>query len=635
MYMFIVYSLVIFIISSGIGKLITKKEKGLLKEIAAPIGFIVFFAVLQLGYYPMQYLQASSNIVHIYTAIITTVFFILTITKIRKEDFSFLKRYEFYVLIILIFAVIKVLPANEAGDDSFYMPLIMENAKTENINSINPRSGWNWNVDEMYKYQGYYLFQSSLYGLQSNIFNSIDDIFVTFRTTMTFLSIIMMAIIIVATKKEWKIKGFIGVILTLFSILLIGTLELSHVYWGSFNLFVIGIPVYLLTFYKYLTDTENNSYKYLLAIIGLGLNSLASTSLFLQVFIIFSFFVYSVREKKFNILDYLIIMLPNFLYAILFINKPIFFIPVGIMYCIIGFSKRFQDTINSFINKYIYKYLFIIPFIFLILGLLLKLDFSWNIYRLSKVILIFNITMAIGITYLDIKTKKIGPLEFAFVMFILFFFNPLVAPFVSKYFTSEVVYYRLFYITKNPVMIILIFYRFYLYIKDKNKVLEKLYIAGICLLLLRYSYILAGKTILEPTYYKGYNYILRQDQDSKELGQFLRNNEDKYEGNNVVSIYFSPRQYSLNYYLDNYRYPNDTKYINEENDAFIKFLYYNDDANKEDMYNFKNKMIKESTNLVITYTDKTGKIDELVDFDFEKIYKNSTYTAYKFNYNKK
>ena len=73
MYMFIVYSLAIFIISCGMGKLIIKKE-GILKDISAPIGFIIFFAVLQLGYYPMQYSQVISTVVHIYTAIITVIF---------------------------------------------------------------------------------------------------------------------------------------------------------------------------------------------------------------------------------------------------------------------------------------------------------------------------------------------------------------------------------------------------------------------------------------------------------------------------------------------------------------------------------------------------------------------------------
>lgn len=290
MYMFIVYSLTIFIVSCGIGKLIIKKE-GILKDISVPIGFVIFFSILQLGYYPMQYLQVSSTVVHIYTAIITIGALIYGCTKLKIKDFSFLKRYEFYILIILIFVVIKVLPANEAGDDSFYMPLIMENAKTEQINSVNPRTGWDWNVDEIYKYQGYYLFNSSMYGLQSIICNSTDNIFITFRTTMTFVSVIMMSIILSAIKKEWKIKGIIGIILTVFSIFLTGTLELSHVYWGSFNIFVIGIPIYLLVFYKYLTATDKK-YAYLLAIIGLGLNSLASTSLFLQVLITFSFFVY-------------------------------------------------------------------------------------------------------------------------------------------------------------------------------------------------------------------------------------------------------------------------------------------------------------------------------------------------------
>lgn len=634
MYMFIIYSLVIFIISCGIGKLVTKKEEGILKDISAPIGFVIFFAILQLGYYPMQYFQVSSNVVHIYTAIITIAVLIYAINKVKIKDLSFLKRYEFYILIVLIFAVIKVLPANEAGDDSFYMPLIMENAQTEQINSVNPRTGWDWNVDEIYKYQGYYLFNSSMYGLQSIICDSVDNIFITFRTTMTFVSVIMMAIILSAIKNEWKIKGLIGLILTVFAIFLTGTLELSHVYWGSFNIFVIGIPIYLLVFYRYLT-ADNKKYAYLLAIIGLGLNSLASTSLFLQVLITFSFFIYSVRQKQFNVLDYLIIMIPNFLYAVLFLNKLILFIPIIILYCIFIFYKKIQIITDNFINKYAYKYLFIIPFVFFALGILLKLDFSWNIYRLSKVILIFNITMALAITYLDIKTKQIGPLEFAFVMFVLFFFNPLVAPFVSKYFTSEVVYYRLFYITKNPVMIILIFYRVYLYIKEKNKILKTIYIMGICVLLLRYAYIIAGNTFLEPSYYNKYNYILRQDQDSRNLGRFLKENEDKYGGKNIVSIYFSPRQYSLNYYLNNYRYPNDTKYLNEEKDDFITFLYYNDDATKEDMYNFKNKMIKESTQLVITYKNKAKKIEELVDFEFEKIYEDSTYVVYNFNYDKK
>ncbi len=634
MYMFIIYVLAIFIISCGIGKLVIKKEEGILKDISTPIGFIIFLAILQLGYYPMQYLQVSSNIVHIYTAIITVMFFIYGAAKIRLKDFKFLKRYEFYILLILIFAVIKILPANEAGDDSFYMPLIMENSKTEHINSVNPRTGWEWNVDEVYKYQGYYLFNSSLYGLQDVIFNSVDDIFVSFRTTMTCVSIIMLTIILSAIKKEWKIKGWIEVILTVFSIFLTGTLELSHIYWGSFNIFTIGIPVYLIGFYKYIVE-ENKNYKYLLAIIGLGLNAFASTSLFLQVLIAFSFFIYSVREKKFNVLDYLIIMIPNFFYLTLFLNKLIFLIPIIILYCIIIFNKKLQKIINSIVNKYLYKYLFIIPFIFLILGILLKLDFSWNIYRLSKVILIFNITMALAITYLDIKTKQIGPLEFAFVMFILFFFNPLVAPFVSKYFTSEVVYYRLFYVTKNPVMIILIFYRIYSYIKDKNKILKTIYIMGICTLLFRYAYIIAGNTVLQPTYNIKYNYILRQDEDSRQLGKFLEENENKYGGKNIVSVYFSPRQYTLNYYVNNYRYPNDKKYINEEKDAFITFLYYNENVDQENMYEFKNKMIKENTKLVITYRDKSNKIEELVDFEFNKIFENSTYVLYDFEYKKK
>ena len=81
--------------------ILNKKEE--LKILSVPVGFIIFMGCLQLGYYPMQFFQVSSTIVHIYTAIISVPLFIYGIIKIKKEDFNFLKHYEFYILIILIF----------------------------------------------------------------------------------------------------------------------------------------------------------------------------------------------------------------------------------------------------------------------------------------------------------------------------------------------------------------------------------------------------------------------------------------------------------------------------------------------------------------------------------------------------
>lgn len=491
--MFIIYAFILFVISNGIGKILfSKKEE--LKILSVPVGFIIFMGCLQLGYYPMQFFQVSSTIVHIYTAIISVPLFIYGIIKIKKEDFNFLKHYEFYILIILIFGIIKIIPATDAGDDSFYMPLIMENAQTDKINSINPRNGWEWNVDEFYKYQGYYLFQSSMYRLQNAIFHLTSDIFITFRTTMSLFVIISFALILYGIKSIYKIENKkIGIIITILSILLIGTLELSHLYWGSNLIFIMGIPIYLILLEQYIKNQEKK-YVWIITGMGFGLNAIASTSLFLQTFIIFSFLVYSLKIKKIKIYDYLIMMLPNFIYAVLFLQKYWLMFLVILTY-IIFLNKKVQEMVEKILLKdIIYKLIFILPLILFIIGIILKLDFSWNIYRVGYGTLLANVLVVLAIIYLYIKNKKIDIPQFIFLIYFIFFFNPFVAPFVSEFLTSKVVYYRLFYITKSPFMIITIFYSIYTYIKDKKKMFTYAYVIGIGLLIIRYGAILGSYT---------------------------------------------------------------------------------------------------------------------------------------------
>lgn len=629
--MFIIYVLLLFIISNGIGKTVLRKlEK--IKFLSVPIGFVIFMGVLQLGYYPMQFFQVSSKCIHIYTAILSLFFFAYGIIKTKKDDFYFLKRYEFYILIILIFGVIKILPATDAGDDSFYMPLIIQNAETEKINSINPRSGWSWNVDEFYKYQGYYLFESSLYKVQNFIFNSTDDIFITFRTTMSIFIIITFSIILYGIKKINIIENKkIGFLITILSILVIGTLELSHLYWGSNLIYIVGLPCLLLLLSEYIQDPSSKT-AFTISVLGFGLNAIASSSLFLQIFILICFFILGMKNKNIKIYDYLIMLLPNFIYLVFFVDKIWLFIPIILIYILL-YNKKISEIFNNLFNSNImYIIIFLIPIVMLLLGIVFKLEFSWNIYRVGYGTLLANIMIILAIIYLYIQNKKMETPEFVFLIFFLLFFNPLVAPFVSEYLTSKIVYYRLFYITKSPFMIIAIFYHIYLYIKDKKIIYTYLYIIAMCVLIMRYGYMLAKYTLLEPTYFSKYNYILREDKDSKELGEFLYKNSEKYNKNIVTSMYFSPRQYSLNYYANTYRYPYESRYLNEDKDSFTIFLYNNENITKEDMYNFKNAMHKNKTKIVITYSEKAKKMEELINFNFIKIFENSTYSVYYFDY---
>ena len=176
MLMFIIYALLIFIVSNGVGKLFIKKDSSLYK-LVSPIGFIILMGLLQIVYYPFEYFHLSGNISFIITGIISIILLILGIKNLKKEDFSFLKDYRFYLLLLLLFGIMKIIPSVDATDDEFYFPLIMDNAYNL-VNTIDPLRGIKSIVDPYHAYQGFYLFVSFIYRVQHSIFNSTLDIYV-------------------------------------------------------------------------------------------------------------------------------------------------------------------------------------------------------------------------------------------------------------------------------------------------------------------------------------------------------------------------------------------------------------------------------------------------------------------------
>ena len=360
MFMFITYALILFICSNGLGKLLIKSESNLY-NLKSLLGFLILLAILQIGYYPIQYFNLSSKVHLIWTSIILLITLILGIKSVKKEDFNFLKSYEFYVFLILIFVVIKILPATEAGDDAFYMPFIMDNAYLNEINTVNPRTGNISSIDNVYWYQGYYLLHSLFYRIQHIIFNRSTDIIISFKTTMTFLSAIFLSYIFIFMKNTLKplINKYVYYIISILSLLLVGVLEWSHVYWGSFILFPIFIPLYLILFKNYLQEKDKKN-KYALFIANIGMISLASTSLFLNLIITFGFFMYELWQKKCNAEDYYFILIPCMLYATLILNFLWIFPLLLIVYFVI---LKYKDYIHKIINLNIILYFLTIYYI--------------------------------------------------------------------------------------------------------------------------------------------------------------------------------------------------------------------------------------------------------------------------------
>ncbi len=589
MYMFILYFIIIFVVSNGLGKILLKEDSKFYR-LRSVIGFSMLLLILQLGYYPIQWFRADSLFVHIWTSIVVVPSLVYGFIKLRKADFFFLKHYEFYLILLLVFLVCKIVPLYEAGDDWFYMPLIRENAFTNHINSLNPKTGWDWIVDELYKYQGYYLLSSFIYRIQNIFFSGINSIFISFRTLMSLVFVMFSSILLIDIKLRYQNKSnkwFIYLI-ELCGILLVAHLEWSHIYWGSFSIFTVFIPLYMVLFNEYFKD---NNMKYPLLFVNGALLTLVSSSLFLNVFITFSFFVYSLFAKKVKVEDYYLIMLPTFIYLMFFVNIPCLIILVLLLGVLIF---RYKKQINNIINKIDFRFVLVIPIAMFIIGIILKLSFSWSIYRLSNIILIFNVLITLFIFYMVYKKKDVFPMLFAFAIFVSCFFNPIVEPVISKFLTTNQVYYRLFFVTKNPIVIFMILYYIYDLIKNK-KLYKYVFIAFTFILIIRYGYILLSNTMLNKENNVDYNYLLRSDESSIDLTKRLEEIDSKYIS--VVSIYYSPRLYSNRYYAYVYRYPELEKYVD---DIVHRVLYIDEDITEEEYINFKNTITRRDyTHIVI------------------------------------
>ena len=617
MLMFIIYVLVLYIASIGCGSFIKKESK--LYSLRSVIGFASFLGVSQIIYYPMLYFKVSSIVTNTTTAILLLGAFILGLFKVKKEDFKFLKSYEFWIILIAVFIVIKIMPGFDAGDDSFYMSLFKDNSNIDSINTINPRVGLVGYIDYVYVYQGFYLLMSFIYGVQNFLFSGdINNIFISFRTTMSVLAIIFTSLIFIYIKDNYKDKNNKKVfyLIQLLSFFLVAVLEWAHIYWGSFMIFQIFIPLIMILFNLYLKDKDK--YKYILTIVNLGILSLASSSLFLFAIVAFGYFTYEMFNKSVKSKDYFLMLLPSIIYACFIFNKLIF-IPIALIIYLI--YSKIDKVIDNLLNKYLKYVLFILPIVFLLIGLHMNYTFSLETYRVSKITHLYNFIVVFYSIYLIIKKEKINPNIFAFMVIVLLFFNPVVEPFVSHYMTSTYVYYRLFYITRNPFIVTVVILSIYDTCKKHNlkKILIPLFIGGVSLLIINYGKNFLESTVLLENYNTPYNYLLREDEYSIELGKEIQ----KLPSNSkILSMYFAPRMYKDDLITDVIRYPDKKEYYWN----YAARLLYREDESLDTTYYYFSEYIKENNYqyLILFNNDKIKKLERFSG-RYDIMFKNDKY----------
>lgn len=485
---FLAISLLI-VVFFGYGKTMMKLLK-LEKEIfAVPIGFVTFFSVLQLFYYPVQFFNLSFNLIIVITAVLLILGIILAFLHLKEVKVS--KYWLFVVLSIFVylgvfyFCFIDI----EFSDSPMYLNYIAQNINNSTLNKFDLYSGLvgqEW--DGLYLYQGYYHFASYLcwminipyYLLGSSGY--VENIAIsTWGLGLLYNVLSSMIIINIIAYLKFDNKYFKFVVLLF-------TLLFSNFYYWRIVLAFYGntyrtILITMLMFYSYrFVNDENEKLKYLMMlIVGAGI-ACSSSFLFISFSVLICLCAYLFSNKRPNAFkDMAIIVLPIAIYAsVMFYksNKLIGMI-LAIIFLIYYLFKNTYiiNNICQIIEKFLFKYAKIIFFVFLPLLLIaysfylnvtddnLLIDYAYALqdhqqydmvkdytFRYSGIIdNCLNIIRWLGVAMVIYKAHTNGDryIKYTFVLMLLLFLNPLCASGLAQTIASNV-FYRNVEVLFNP-----------------------------------------------------------------------------------------------------------------------------------------------------------------------------------------
>lgn len=577
-----------YIISNYLGKFLFKEDDRLYK-FRSLFGFALLTVILELLYLPLILMRESAALFRIITLVILGGLFIVALVKTKREDFFFLKSWQFYVLLVLVFLVFRIFYPLDIGDDSFYIPFIRDLAK-DPILSIDPRTGLSAIVNNHFIYQGYYYMLSAL----NNLISSKYFLIFLFRSYMSFVYIIFLSILLKEIKTYFNLDKAIHNLLSVLAILVLSYLGLAQIYLGSYVLYPIFIPLYILAFQRYIRK-KNNTNLALVVLVNISMIFFSSTALIFSSLIAFSFFIYDSFKEEVNIFKYYLIILPNLIYLLLLFDqsKYLYF---AFLLLLLLFIVNF--TLSKLLNRYL-KYLVVfIPFILAITADVFDLNYSWASLNLSYYSLFISLFLALSILYISLK-MKLGPIPLFLSIYIYLFFNPLSYRLIAHLIGVELIH-KLSFIIFNPLVLIISLASIWSYSK-KYHLIKYLYLVAIVIALIFNAKSLLDKSLLHEDYPKDYSILLRSSKDDLNLAKRLPDA-------GILSYYFQARIYNDNSFGEFYSKRNreeslslflsDEEYYNEETKNKTLFYDYIITFNKE-------KLIKKLAPYEIVYQNNT------------------------------
>lgn len=519
-----------------------------------PVGFFVLVVLLQIGYYPLEFLNIGNKYFHMYTVIIFLLIIMLSFSNRKKVQSLLqesLKKYKFWILLAFLFFILMALYSSidlslMNSDVNYYAELINQGVISNEV-----RQG----ISPMYCNQGYYRFLSSFQYLlmKFNVLNENINSYIILTWLSSGISIFFQSsITIFLCEKITEIsKSKINKLIYIFTMISI-TLFNTWVIWSpSYGNTFRRIVLICIIFYMYEWIKEKNQYYViLLCILFQAYISFTSTGLFLGGMLLFSFIVYCAIHKIKGIFPLFVILIFPLLFFATFI-KPVLIIPALILYPLLVFLLKFSSWIEEKLFSYYKPIIIVVVILFSIISIFFtnlemqsfffvpSHDLVYDLVSfdgLVKIIFSFAFWSLLLSPFVFERKRNMSLSWVIAIVTILVFFNPLVFSFVYTYLTNEV-YWRITDLIFNPIIILL-----FIYICEKtDSKIYKIFIS-ISLIVLSICNLNLMFSKMQFNFTSDYNRIYHIDESELELirnfEQYLTVNGEEKDEIVVISQIF-------------------------------------------------------------------------------------------------
>lgn len=526
------------------------------------IGLLVFLSYSYISTSLITSLNGSFYVVSAIYSLFFLVFLALIIKDRKKIDFKIdlmnTLIMAVFVFIMTIYAYNTTLGELDGFDSTFYLNFVTSNIKANPMNYSYYTSSIKQSfIGKTYTSQTFYYVASYLSYLIANTINIFHKTY--YQTTYIWIFQLLFNVfyysLITNAINLMKNKNTITkIIIYLFFMLVYGRVYYYNVfgfYGNTYRIITVGYSTLLL--YLLIKNNKNSNLLILFMMSLIASASVSSSSLFIDVFILFGAY-FILCNKYENILKYCSIPL-----FFILINLFVLSLGINIVHsillslCVSSLLFIFGKKINLMLSKK--KVLMIvlslsILFMFIASFLTTKnlFDFSAFLYnhseRADMTINYFNLSLSNNLFYLKIFilillisslfSIKIEPfIQFTVILF-LCFFNPFCCSFLYK---VLIVYFRAFDIIVNPFTIVLYIDLLLRYTKEKTLFKIVLY-ACICIVILSYN-------PLQPLYY---HESFKPGHDADAVNYSNYNNEFKMsqdEKDTIDVIYDDVKYYDL------------------------------------------------------------------------------------------